>query len=183
MSMALPPPDRDFWVFGYGSLMWNPGFAFEESLPATIHGFHRAFCVYSIRYRGTEERPGLVLGLDRGGSCRGIAFRVAKTNIEATVAYLVERELITHTYSPRDLPARTAKGRIVVRTFVVNHNHRQYAGKLAPEVAAQMIAESKGCNGACREYLENTVRHLDELGIRDGPIHALLTLVRSRSSS
>lgn len=180
MNMAPPPPDRDFWVFGYGSLMWNPGFPHEESLPAVIHGFHRAFCVYSIRYRGTQERPGLVLGLDRGGSCRGIAFRVAAANAAATWDYLTERELITHTYIPRDLPARIASGRIVVRTFVVNHDHPQYAGKLAPEVAARMIAESRGRSGACREYLENTVRHLDELGIRDGPIHALLELLRRR---
>jgi cation transport protein ChaC len=181
MSMTPPPAGRDFWVFGYGSLMWNPGFPYEESLPALIHGFHRAFCVYSIRYRGTEERPGLVLGLDRGGSCRGIAFRVAAANVEETIAYLNDRELTTHTYDPRDVPARTAKGQITVRTFVVNHNHPQYAGKLAPELAAQMIAESKGRYGACREYLENTVRHLDELGIRDGPIHALLMLVRART--
>src|SRR3546814_813588 len=95
------PRDRDVWVFGYGSLMWNPGFAFLERQPALLRGYHRAFCIYSEHYRGTRERPGLVLGLDRGGSCRGIAFRVAQAAARAVLGYLWDREMVPSVYAPR----------------------------------------------------------------------------------
>jgi glutathione-specific gamma-glutamylcyclotransferase len=123
---------EQFWVFGYGSLMWNPGFEYGESEPALIHGFHRSLCVYSFVHRGTEGRPGLVLGLDRGGSCHGMAFRVEPAKWQDTLAYLRSREQVTAVYGEMRLPARLLNSgrRIECLTYVVDRAHRQYAGKL-----------------------------------------------------
>jgi len=172
--------DTDLWVFGYGSLMWNPGFPFLERTPARVHGFHRAFCMTSEKYRGTPDRPGLVLGLDRGGSCLGIAYRVAAADREATVAYLHEREMFQYVYLPKTVCARLGDGRRVsAHTYVADRHHPRYAGGLPRDRIVRMIAQGRGQRGRCSEYLENTVRHLDELGIEDGPMHALLDEVRA----
>ena len=172
--MASHPAGEPLWVFGYGSLMWRPGFEHSDRQRAKIHGFHRAFCVYSHVHRGTRERPGLVLGLDNGGSCRGVAYEVAPHDARATVEYLIRREMVTRVYMPRWVPATLADGRrIRAHTYTAAHNHTQYAGKLALEEAARLIRHGVGRSGENPEYLFSAVRHLDELGIADGPLHRL----------
>lgn len=176
-----PPPDgQDLWVFAYGSLIWDPGFPFEEARPATLRGYHRAFCLYSVRYRGTPERPGLVLGLDRGGACRGIAYRVAAERVEPVLAYLWDREMVNRSYDCRLLPIAMAGMTVKARTFVVDRRHPSYAGKLSLEKTAEIICHAHGQRGACFAYLDNTVRHLDALGLPDRYLHRLLDAVRAR---
>ncbi len=167
-------PGEDFRIFGYGSLMWAPGFDFLDAQPARLHGWRRAFCMYSYRYRGTPERPGLVLGLDRGGSCRGIAFRVAAAQAEETIDYLWAREMLNGIYQPRLLSVRIEGKKTGCYAFVADRNHVQYAGGLSSSQVARIIRESAGEHGANVEYLEKTVRQLDEMGIGDGPLHHLL---------
>ena len=176
-----PPPEAgEFWIFAYGSLIWDPGFPFEEARPARLMGFHRAFCIRSTRYRGTPERPGLVLGLDKGGSCRGIAYRVAPQHGTRTMADLWEREMLNRSYHCMDLPVTLADGRTVVaRTFVVDRQRPGYEGKLGLAETATRIRECAGQRGANRVYLENTVEHLDRLGIRDRRLQALLAAVKA----
>ncbi len=171
-------PGEDIWVFGYGSLMWNPGFPHIERQPALVRGWHRRFCVYSFHYRGTPERPGLVLGLDRGGSCRGVAFRVAAADAPATLAYLWEREMISAVYRPAVVAARLPGAIVRAAAFVADRCHEQYCHRLDDEAMAAVIAAGHGLMGPNRDYLDNTVRHLDELGIADTPIHALAERVR-----
>lgn len=168
--------ERALWVFGYGSLMWDPGFPYAEQRTGLLRGYHRSFCVYSLRYRGTPEVPGLVLGLDRGGSCRGIAYRIAAADRDDVLAYLWEREMFTRTYQPRRVavaldgdPART----VTALTFVVDRAHRQYAGKLPTAEITRMIASGRGTRGRNRDYLLNTVRHLHELGLSSPPLTSL----------
>lgn len=171
--------ESDIWVFGYGSLMWNPGFEHVESRPALLHGWHRAFCVYSHRYRGTPEQPGLVLGLDRGGSCRGMAYRVARARALDVLDYLWDREMVHGVYTPRVLATATDGGRVACHTFTVDRTHRQYAGGLGEEEMVRLIRQGVGKGGHNRDYLANTVRHLDELGVGDGPLHRLLALIET----
>lgn len=155
------------WVFGYGSLMWNPGFAHLQAERAHIHGYHRDLCVWSWVHRGTEAHPGLVLGLDAGGSCVGVAHRVAEANRDDTLHYLYARELVTHVYIPVVRNIRIdGEGVAPALTFVVDRRHPQYAGRLAAEVAAGAIRHARGRSGPNPEYLESTMVHLDELGIR-----------------
>ena len=126
----------ELWVFGYGSLMWRPGFPFEAQAPGLLNGAHRALCVYSIMHRGTREQPGLVLGLDRGGACRGLAYRVTQGAEEQTVAYLREREQVTEVYleARRTVRLLDGSGRAVkALTYLANPKHEQYAGRLSPE--------------------------------------------------
>lgn len=176
-----PPPDgKDLWIFAYGSLIWDPGFPFDEARPALLRGYHRAFCLYSVRYRGTPERPGLVLGLDRGGACRGIAYRVAAARVEQVWGYLWEREMPTRSYHCRLLPIDVAGRTVKARTFVVDRGHPSYAGKLDVARTAEIICHAHGQRGACFAYLENTVKHLDQLGIPDRRLHDLLHAVRAR---
>jgi len=159
-----------FWVFGYGSLMWRPGFAFAESAPARLAGAHRALCVYSWVHRGTREEPGLVLGLDRGGSCRGVAFRVEEAEREATLAYLRAREQITGVYREAWRPVRLERpGASVVTAlcFLVDRGHAQYAGTLPRERQLELVRDSAGASGANRDYVLSTAAHLRELGLRD----------------
>src|SRR3954470_14730207 len=134
MAELRDPRTSDLWVFGYGSLMWRPGFPFLERQHAHLHGYHRALCVFSHVHRGTPERPGLVLGLDRGGRCHGVAFRIAAEEAERTIAYLRAREQVTFVYRERTLPVRLRDGRAVrALAYVVDRKHAQYAGRL-PEV-------------------------------------------------
>jgi cation transport protein ChaC len=161
------------WIFAYGSLMWQPGFAHDEALPARLHGYHRALCIYSVYHRGTAERPGLVLGLDRGGSCRGWAFRVERAREAEVLAYLDARELVTDVYQRRRLPLTTARGRLTAWCYVVRRDHVQYAGKLDELRVLELVRHGAGRSGRNSDYVVSTVRHLEEMGIADGPLHAL----------
>ena len=167
----------DIWVFGYGSLMWRPGFPYNEAAPALLRGYHRAFCIYSVHHRGSRERPGLILGLDRGGSCRGRAFRVAADDVEAVIGYLDSRELVTQVYLRRTIPVAIGGVRTGAVCYVADPGHAQYAGALPPDEAARVIRGGRGVSGDNPDYLRNVVTHLDELGIADGPIHGLMALV------
>lgn len=177
--------DSDFWVFGYGSLMWNPGFTALHSEPATLDGYQRRFCIYSTYYRGTPEHPGLVLGLAPGGSCPGIAFRVAPENAPAARDYLRERELIGYAYRETLLPVRLrASGRTVTcYTFVADPSHCQYAGDLGVERSAAIIMNAMGKGGLNRDYLINTVRELEAHGVCEEPLHDLLKEVERRTGA
>lgn len=172
--------DSDIWIFAYGSLMWNPGFEHAESHAALLHGWHRSFCVYSHRYRGTPDRPGLVLGLDRGGSCRGIVYRVVRARARDTLSYLWDREMVLGVYRPRVLQPRRGGERLPCHAFTVDRSHSQYAGGLEIDDMIRLIRQGVGKGGHNREYLANTVRHLDILGITDGPLHRLHSLVEGR---
>ena len=153
---------NDLWVFAYGSLMWQPGFDYLDAQPALLRGYHRAFCVYSHIYRGTPERPGLVLGLDRGGSCRGTAYRVHRSQAGEVLDYLNEREMRTSVYHPRFLAMTVPGRRIRAHTFVVRRGHRQYAGPLPIARLVALVLQGEGTKGRCRDYLERTVCHLRE---------------------
>ncbi len=168
----------EVWVFAYGSLMWDPGFAYLEAAPALLRGYHRAFCIYSFVYRGTEARPGLVLGLDRGGACKGMAFRIAAAEGAGVLDYLDAREKVTDVYVRRTVPITVGGSKVTAHTYVADRGHRQYAGKQTLKAAAALIAQGTGVGGSNRDYLESTVNHLDELGITDGPLHQLHALVR-----
>jgi cation transport protein ChaC len=174
----LPPKGRNLWVFGYGSLMWRPDFPFEAAAPALLRGYHRAFCIWSFHYRGSAERPGLVLGLDRGGACRGRAFRVAQQDAAAVCAYLHEREMITGVYEPRLLPVEVGGRRVLAAAYLADRRHPQYAGKLSTRRILRHVLAGHGSSGSNYDYLESTVAHLDELGIADGPLHRLLQAAR-----
>ncbi|MEW9805623.1 gamma-glutamylcyclotransferase [Mesorhizobium marinum] len=158
----------DFWVFGYGSLMWRPGFAHTETRRARLFGFRRSLCVSSFVYRGTPERRGLVLGLDRGGSCVGLAFRVPGELRDEALAYLRDRELVTSVYLERTVPVRLDGGAVVdAVTYVVDRLHEQYAGALDEMTAAGIVSGAAGTAGPNEEYVLNTIEHLRALGIRD----------------
>lgn len=171
--METHPAGEDLWIFGYGSLMWRPDFPFVDRKPALVHGFHRSFCVFSHVYRGTRERPGLVLGLDNGGSCNGVAYRVAAHEAEAAVEYLIRREMVTRVYMPRWVNARIDGQSVRAHTYTAAHNHIQYAGRLSEDEALRLILQGHGRSGPNTEYLDNTVLQLEKLGISDKPLRRL----------
>ena len=182
---AITLPDTEFspgdlWVFGYGSLMWRPGFEFVEWVPARLIGEHRALCVYSFVHRGTPEKPGLVLGLDRGGACRGIAFRVAERNRAATVAYLREREQVTSVY--REVKRSVwleneARQRVSALVYVVDRGHVQYAGRLSLAEQLRHVQQGHGQSGVNRDYVVATVKAIEAAGFRDGRLHQLAMML------
>jgi cation transport protein ChaC len=176
MKLALDQIPDDLWVFGYGSLLWRPGFSFVEKVPARVTGLHRSLCVYSFVHRGTPEKPGLVLGLDRGGACRGIAFRVAAADRAATIAYLREREQATAVYLEvlRNVTLLgKSERRIEALTYVVDRGHPQYAGKLSLDQRLHLIRQGHGRSGPNPDYVLATVAELERLGCRDAELHAL----------
>ena len=171
---------HELWVFGYGSLMWRPGFVHVERCPARLSGYHRALCVHSYVHRGTRDRPGLVLGLDRGGSCRGMAFRVPGHAAAETLAYLRARELVTHVYLERRLAIRFDDGtRAEALTYTVDRGHDQYAGALDAADAAEVVRGAVGESGANPDYVLNTVAHLREMGIHDSMLEALVARLQA----
>lgn len=158
--------------------MWKPGFPHVEARPARIHGYHRSLCVRSWVYRGTRENPGLVLGLDRGGSCIGRAFRVAESDKRSAVDYLYQRELVTNVYVPKLATVRLDDEReVTMLAFAVDRMHVQYAGRLGVEEAAKIIRHACGKNGPNVDYIRHTVAHLDELGIADSLLHRVQALL------
>jgi glutathione-specific gamma-glutamylcyclotransferase len=159
---------EDLWIFGYGSLIWRPGFAFEEQRIAMVRGYHRALCVYSHVHRGTPEKPGLVLGLDNGGSCKGVAFRVLAATADEVIAYLREREQVTLVYREITVEAQLDDRRVVpALCYAVDRTHDQYAGRLAREELERLVIQGRGLSGANPEYVRNTQQHLRDLGIHD----------------
>lgn len=166
---------EQFWIFGYGSLMWRPGFAHVRSEPARVHGYHRSLCVYSHVHRGTPERPGLVLGLDRGGSCHGTAFQVAAERWEETLAYLRAREQVTSVYLERrkNVSLLGSGGTVSAVTYVVDRQHRQYAGVLDDDALEHHVRGGEGISGHCIDYVMNTLAHLREMNIRDPALERL----------
>jgi len=168
------------WVFGYGSLLWNPGFEPAERCRAVLKDYHRSFCMLSIHHRGSETEPGLVLALDRveGGQCTGVAFRVKDTEEAEVLASLRERELISSAYYEDTLALTLDDGRTVdALCYIINRDHRQYV-QYDLETQAQMIARSTGGKGPNPDYLYNTATHLNEMGIKDDDMGWLVTRVQ-----
>ncbi|WP_050629469.1 gamma-glutamylcyclotransferase [Bradyrhizobium viridifuturi] len=187
--MSANPPhsetDGDLWVFGYGSLMWKPGFEFLEQVPARLIGEHRALCVYSFDHRGTPEKPGLVLGLDRGGACRGIAFRVAARQRHDTIAYLRAREQTTNVY--REVMRsvwleNTARDRVSALAYVVDRGHVQYAGRLSLSEQLRLVQQGHGRSGNNRDYVLSTVASIEKQGLRDAQLHQLAVMLHDSGS-
>ncbi len=181
--------NNDLWVFAYGSLMWDPDFPHLAARPARLYGYHRALCLYSFDYRGTRNKPGLVLGLDRGGSCRGLAYQIAAKNRDAVIARVTAREASQGEYHLRWLrvrlgpPAENAgpgtrndPATVTALTFVANRDNPHYAGKRDPGDAARLVRQGQGRRGACVDYLRNTVEHLREMRIRDRGLEGVLRL-------
>jgi glutathione-specific gamma-glutamylcyclotransferase len=166
----------DLWVFGYGSLMWRPGFAYLERVPARLVGLRRALCVFSFVHRGTPERPGLVLGLDRGGMCRGIAYRIAAAARAATIDYLRSREQVTSVYVEimRQIELEEpARRRVRALCYTVDRSHVQYAGRLTLAESVHHVRQGHGSSGANRDYVLETVRALETLGYRETDLHRI----------
>jgi cation transport protein ChaC len=184
MQARTPPetelPESDLWVFGYGSLMWKPGFEFIEQVAARLIGEHRALCVYSFDHRGTPEKPGLVLGLDRGGACRGVAFRVAARLRLDTIAYLRAREQTTHVY--REVMRSVwleneARQRVSALAYVVDRGHVQYAGRLSLAEQLRFVQQGHGRSGNNRDYVLATVKSIEAQGFRDAQLHQLAAML------
>ena len=171
-------PKNDLWVFAYGSLMWNPGFEFAESAPATLYGYHRALCIYSRIYRGTAERPGLVLGLDHGGACRGLAYRVPAPTAADVFDYLEQRERSRGEYVPRRCPVHLAGRAVPALCYIANRAHHDYAHALGLAEMAPLVRRGTGRHGRNVDYLANTLQHLETLGVHDPRLSELLTMVQ-----
>ena len=179
-TIADRPADEDIWLFGYGSLIWNPTIAFAERRSGTIFGYHRRFCLRTRLGRGTPDLPGVVLGLDRGGCCRGVAFRIERDQAEYELELVWRREMLSNAYSPRWLRMETAEGPVTAVGFVMNRDHDRYCGALDEDELAGIIDEAAGVLGPCSDYLFNTVDHLEELGIPDSGLTRLRDKVLAR---
>lgn len=176
-GQMTPLPDPP-WVFAYGSLMWNPGFPFTEQQSAQLFGYHRAFCIYSQHHRGTQKTPGLVLGLDTGGECHGLAFRVAPDDWPSTCTYLNERELVgDYAYVPKVVEVKLTTGKVAALTYVANPDHKNYAGPLPVKTKAQVILRASGIGGRNLDYLIELVCKLESLGHHEPDLATLLDLV------
>jgi glutathione-specific gamma-glutamylcyclotransferase len=176
MTSGVEHAADDLWVFGYGSLMWRPGFEFEERVHARVSGLHRALCVYSFVHRGTPEKPGLVLGLDRGGACRGIAYRVARGRRAETIAYLRAREQVTMVYRETQRPVildGEPERRVRALMYIVDRSHAQYAGRLDLDRQVHFVRQGHGHSGPNRDYVLATVHEIEAQGCRDPALHQL----------
>src|SRR5580704_5699341 len=186
MNTSAERDTGDLWVFGYGSLMWRTGFAYLERVPAKLIGLHRALCVLSFVHRGTPERPGLVLGIDRGGMCRGVAYRVAASARAATVDYLRSREQVTSVYVETmrqiELEDETRR-RVRALCYTVDRSHVQYAGRLTLAESLHHVRQGHGQSGANRDYVLETVRALEALGYRESDLHLLAERLASQRSA
>ena len=171
----MSPTKKPRWVFGYGSLMWNPGFVTPETQPARLQGWHRAFCIYSEHYRGTPQEPGLILGLLPGGACRGLAHRLPVAAYDEVRSYLIDREINNDgVYQETIRPIHLDDGRTVpALVYLADRSHRQFAGKLPLATAAALVRRGRGATGTNLEYVLNTVAHLDDLGLHDPALEAL----------
>jgi glutathione-specific gamma-glutamylcyclotransferase len=178
-------PRGELWVFGYGSLIWSPCFAYKEKALARVHGYHRALCILSTRYRGTHRKPGLVMGLCRGGSCWGMAFRVPASQVGRTLRRLWNREMPRRVYEPRLVRARLGRSRRMVRAlaFLADPTHPSYVRELDLHGRARLVAQGIGQRGHNVDYIKNTLVHMHEVGVRDPHLerilHAALDLRRN----
>ena len=175
MLKARPDAPGDVWVFAYGSLIWNPTIHTLERRCADLRGYHRRFCLWTHLGRGTPDCPGLMLALEGGGSCRGIAYRIAEAEAEHELMLLWRREMVTGAYRARWVKAVTPEGPVAAIAFTMNAKHHRYAGRLPEAEVSAVIARAEGALGACSKYLFSTVEHLRELGIRD---HGMERLAR-----
>ena len=175
-------PQRDLWVFGYGSLMWSPGFRASEQATALVRGYHRALCILSSRYRGTPEKPGVVMGLCRGGSCWGIAFRVPRSRARGVLTKLWKREMLNNVYKPTLIRVTVAPGRrIRALAFVADPTHRQFVRELDLHGRARLAAQGIGQRGSCVDYIRNTLEHMLALGVDDPHLSRVLDLALNLS--
>jgi cation transport protein ChaC len=177
--LASHPAGADLWLFGYGSLIWNPAFHFVERTLGRLFGYHRQFCLWTHLGRGTPQRPGLILGLERGGSCPGMVFRIAHDAVPSELDIVWRREMVTGAYRPTWVRVRTEQGTVRALTFAINRAHERYAGTLEDVRIVEAIALAEGPLGACRDYLFKTAAHLEELGIRDRGLTRLSRQVRA----
>lgn len=177
MEHEAQPAGGPLWVFAYGSLMWDPGFAFDHCAPAVLKGYRRAFCIPSLSHRGTPARPGLVLGLAPGGTCRGMVYRVVPGHEAEVQAYLFERERRRYeVYRERILRVRHTGGAVLAQTYVADPAAAGYAGELAEDEIARRIVMARGERGSNFDYLERTLAQLRALGIREPAIERIYEL-------
>tara|TARA_B100000686_G_C16540127_1_gene836987 strand:+ start:37 stop:693 length:657 start_codon:yes stop_codon:yes gene_type:complete len=169
--------EKGVWVFGYGSLMWNPDFKLAEKITGIVKGYRRSLCLKSMVYRGTRDFYGLVFGLDKGVSCQGMAYRIAEKDIHSEMLKIWEREMFAGTYIPTWVNVNTKKGDISAVTFVINHEHKHYLPNLGLEVIAERVARAEGNCGSCHDYVKNTVKCLHLHGLRDHALEDLLRLI------
>ncbi|HUK08548.1 MAG TPA: gamma-glutamylcyclotransferase [Stellaceae bacterium] len=170
---ARPGPSGDVWVFAYGSLIWNPTIESTERRPASLRGYHRRFCLWTHLGRGSQDCPGLMLALERGGSCSGVAYRLAPEHVERELMILWRREMLSGAYHARWVRLNSAQGRFPAIAFVMNTDHDRYAGRLSQAEVAAVIARAEGALGPCWHYLFSTVEHLLEEGLRDRRLEGL----------
>lgn len=177
--LSVHPPGQDLWLFAYGSLIWKPEVAHVEERVGTAHGWHRAFRLRLTRWRASVDQPGLMMGLDLGGQCRGILYRLAAASVEESLGKLVRREMSAKppTNVPRWIRVETGAGPVQAIAFVINRKGRVYTGNVSPEETARLLARACGHWGSCAEYLHNTVMHLEERGIHDRNLWRLQALV------
>jgi glutathione-specific gamma-glutamylcyclotransferase len=176
-TMARRPPGAGWWVFAYGSLLWNPLFPFAEARPATLRGVHRSFCLWSKASRGTCDEPGLVLGLEPGGACRGVVYRLPPKNVKAELALLWRREMVTGAYRPRWVRVRAGMRTLVALAFIIDRAHSQYTGLLTLEQKAKVLARAVGVFGSSADYLEHARIALITHGIVDPYLETLAAKV------
>ena len=179
-AIAKFAPGEDIWLFAYGSLLWNPTIYFKEMRNGQLRGYHRRFCMETVLGRGTPEKPGLMLALDHGGSCHGIAYRIDRAVAEHELKIVWDREMISTAYVARVLPLVTDQGPLKAITFTINRNSKQYTGKMAVEKVAAVIARSGGPMGDCSEYLFQTIEKMTELNIQDKHLLLLADLVKAQ---
>lgn len=175
--------DSDVWLFAYGSLIWNPIFRYIDRRVGTVYGLHRRFCLWTPLGRGTPDNPGLVLGLDKGGSCRGVAYRIAAVDVLSELLLVWRREMVVGSYIPRWVRVFDAKQEFEAIAFVVNRNHSQYAGNVPLETTINSIATASGQLGSCADYLIHTVDGLIQVGIKERRLLFLRDRVLARINS
>ena len=171
---------QDAWLFAYGSLIWNPGFEFAEMRPGLVRGFHRRFCLWQWRFRGTREVPNLMLALDAGGSCNGMVYRIAAPDAKDKLAGVWRREMLGDGYRPRWLSVWTGDGPVEAVTFVAHRTGERYAGRLSEDTVADRIASACGHRGPSAEYLRQTVLSLEKTDMRDSMLWRLQEMVAER---
>lgn len=182
-TLKRQKPNSDVWLFAYGSLIWNPIFHFIEHRVGTVYGWHRRFCLWAPLGRGTPDNPGLVLGLDRGGSCRGIAYRIAATNVLSELLLLWRREMVVNSYIPRWVKVFDGKQEFEAIAFIVNRHHPTYAGNISLEATVNSIATAGGKIGSSADYLIQTVDGLISAGIKDKQLLLLRDRVVARKDA